>query len=113
MTIPLTPAVIEKFKDFLVNPANYGCSYKPLHEVFVDGDHYEPQDKLFDAYIDYIQKPLPKVVFYIIMQEEFPELRGCDEWDEIAKDGKQVHRVGNLGYKLKLNIAEPKEGGRQ
>jgi len=96
----MTPEVIERFKDFLVNPLKWQCSYKPLHEFFIEGDHYEPQDKLFKAYLDYIKKPLPKVIFYIIMQEEFPQFGGCDTF--IDEDGKRRNR--DFGYKLKLNI---------
>ena len=56
----MTPEVIERFKDFLVNPLKWKCSYKPLHECFVEGDHYEPQDKLFEAYLNYIKNRYQK-----------------------------------------------------
>ena len=46
-SIPLTPSVIAKFTDFLVNPKKYDCDYKPLKECFVEGDHYEPQHLLY------------------------------------------------------------------
>ena len=100
MKIPLTPDVIAQYKDFLVNPAKYKCDYKPLHDCFVEGDHYAPQNHLYEQYIDYIQKPLPKVIFYIIMQEEFSEYGGCDMITE--KDGSRHN--GDFGYKLKLAI---------
>ena len=48
----MTPEVVAQYKDFLVNPQKYKCDYKPLHECFVEGDHYEPQDKLYDKYIE-------------------------------------------------------------
>ena len=91
----LTPAVIRRFTDFLVNPHEYNFDYKPLKECFVEGDHYEPQHLLYQQYVDYIQKPLPKVVFYIIMQEQFPEYFGKDDRPGTRHD---------LGYKLKLNV---------
>lgn len=94
-SIPLTPSVIAKFTDFLVNPEKNNCTYKPLKECFVEGDHYEPQHLLYQQYVDYIKKPLPKVIFYIIMQEQFPEYYGKDD-----RPGMR----GDLGYKLKLNI---------
>ena len=94
-SIPLTPAVIERFTDFLVNPEKWNCTYKPLKECFVEGDHYEPQHLLYQQYVDYIKKPLPKVVFYIIMREQFPEYFGKDD-----REGQR----GDLGYKLKLNV---------
>lgn len=64
-SIPLTPQVIGQFTDFLVNPKKYNCDYKPL----------------------------PKVVFYIIMREQFPEYFGKDDREGTRHD---------LGYKLKL-----------
>lgn len=103
-TILMTPAVVERYKDFLVNPKKWGCTYKPLHEVFVEGDHYTPQDELFDEYIKYLNKPLPEFMFFIVMGEEFPEYGGCDEWDTVNEKGETVHHRGNFGYKLKLNL---------
>ena len=93
--IPLTPAVVERFTDFLVNPKKFNCTYKPLKECFVEGDHYEPQHLLYQQYVEYIKKPLPKVIFYIIMREQFPEYYGKDSRPGMG---------GNLGYKLKLNV---------
>ncbi|MCR5578647.1 MAG: hypothetical protein K6F74_05480 [Prevotella sp.] len=94
-TIPLTPSVIAKFTDFLVNPEKNNCTYKPLKECFVEGDHYEPQHLLYQQYVDYIKKPLPKAIFYIIMREQFPEYFGKDDRPGTRHD---------LGYKLKLNV---------
>ena len=95
LNIPLTPAVVERFTDFLVNPKKFNCTYNPLKECFVEGDHYEPQHLLYQQYVEYIKKPLPKVMFYIIMREQFPEYYGKDSRPGMG---------GNLGYKLKLNV---------
>lgn len=95
LNIPLTPAVVERFTDFLVNPKKFNCTYKPLKECFVEGDHYEPQHLLYQQYVEYIKKPLSKVMFYIIMREQFPEYYGKDSRPGMG---------GNLGYKLKLNV---------
>ena len=81
---------------FLKNPKKYKCSYKPLREVFKETDKYIPQDKLYKKYIDYIKKPLPEVIFYIIMRETFEEFGGC----ETDEDGKPM----DYGYRLDLNI---------
>lgn len=94
--IQLTPATINQYTDFLVNPSKYGCTYKPLKSVFVEGDHYEPQHLLYQQYLEYIKKPLPRVIFYIIMQEQFPEFRGKDDREGTRHD---------IGYKLKLNLS--------
>lgn len=95
--IPLTKETIAQFTDFLVNPQKYNCNYKPLKECFVEGDHYEPQHLLYNQYVNYIKKPLPKPFFYIIMQEQFPEYYGKD-----MRKGKGFRH--DLGYKLKLNV---------
>lgn len=95
-TIPLNPEVINLYRHFLEHPEKHGCDYKPLKEVFKETDKYIPQDKLYKKYLDYIKKPLPKVIFYIIMRETFEEFGGC----ETDEDGNQM----NWGYKLDLNI---------
>lgn len=95
-SIPLTPQTVALFRKFLEHPEEFeGCDYKPLKECFVEGDYYEPQHLLYQQYVDYIKKPLPKVVFYIIMREQFP--------DYFGKDDRPGQR-GDLGYKLKLNV---------
>lgn len=92
-TILLTPEVTAQYTDFLVNPKKYNCTYKPLNECFVEGDHYEPQHLLYQQYVNYIKKPLPKVFFYTIMREQFPEYFGKDDRKGTRHD---------FGYKLKL-----------
>lgn len=94
-SIRITPEVIAQYTDFLVNPKKYNCTYKPLMECFVEGDHYEPQHLLYNQYADYIQKPLPKAVFYIIMQNNFSGYYGKDMREGTRHD---------FGYKLKLNV---------
>ena len=95
-TIPLNSKVVDLYRDFLENPKKNGFEYKPLREVFKETDKYIPQDELYKKYLDYIKKPLPKVIFYIIMREMFEEFGGC-ETDEKGK-------CMNWGYRLDLNI---------
>ena len=95
-TIPLNSKVIDLYRDFLENPKKNGFQYKPLREVFKETDKYIPQDKLYKKYLDYIKKPLPKVVFYIIMRETFEEFGCCF----FTKDVKRII----LCYKLDLNL---------
>ena len=95
----ITPDVIDLYKDLLVHPDKYGCAYQPLHEAFVGCDEVTPQDKLFEQYLNYINKPLPKVVFYIIMQEEFPEFRAVEPLEKISR---KLIKGGCAGYRLKL-----------
>lgn len=94
MEIHLDQQTIDLFKSFLMEPAKHGCQYKPMKECFAEADVYTPQHILYQQYVDYLQKPLPKVIFYIIMREVYPELFG-----------KQNDK-GDLGYKLKLVVSK-------
>ncbi len=98
MNIPLTPYTIALYTDLLINPQKYNCEYKPLRECFKMAEKVTPQDELYEQYISYINKPLPKPVFYIIMRHTFPLLFGADKI--LDDSGKLVgHR---LGYKLEF-----------
>lgn len=99
MNIPLTPHTIALYTDMLVNPQKYNCDYKPLGECFKMAEKVTPQDELYEQYISYINKPLPKPVFYIIMRNMYPTLFRAD----VHKDdsGKLVIR-GRLGFKLEF-----------
>lgn len=37
-SIPLNSKVIDLYRDFLEHPEEYGCTYKPLKEVFKETD---------------------------------------------------------------------------
>lgn len=91
----VTPDVINHYKDLLVHPDKYGCTYKPLHDAVVECDEVTPQDILFNQYLEYIKKPLPKVMFYIIMEQEFAAYKGVEPKDENGKGGR-------IGYRLKI-----------
>lgn len=100
-TIHLTPQTIAQYKDFLTHPEKYpNCDYKPLHEIFTENDTVTPQDILYQQYIQYINKPLPKFIFYIIMEEEFPQFK--DKEPLIEDELKHNKLSGRIGYKLKL-----------
>lgn len=101
----LNKATINQYKDFLENPQKYDCNYKPIKECFAPSKHVTPQDKLYELYIAHIDKPLPKVVFYIIMQELYDEYRGKAPYDEKTKKG------GEFGYALDV-VAPPVAGVR-
>ena len=91
----LSPSVVAQYKEFLMHPEKFeNCDYKPLEECFVPADEYTPQHILYNQYVEYLQKPLPKVIFYIIMQEVYPTLYGKND----AATGLST----DLGYKLKF-----------
>ena len=79
---------IAAFETILNNPKDHGFSFMPLSEIFIEAEKPTAKHILFNQLIDYIQKPLPKIFFYIIM-------------DKMHRVGKADD--GNLGYFLKLN----------
>lgn len=101
----LNKDTINQYKDFLENPQKYNCNYKPIKECFAPSKYVTPQDKLYELYVAHIDKPLPKAVFYIIMQELYDEHRGKALYDEKTKKG------GEFGYALDV-IVPPVAGVR-
>lgn len=85
----LSKESVDAYKELLENPEKYGLEFRPLKECFESSDQVTPKHILFEQYIEYLQKPLPKVIFYIIMDEVYGNLIGRK--DEKPKD---------LGYKL-------------
>lgn len=79
---------INAYKTLMLNPKENGLDMPALHDCFEEGEG-TPKHILFDQYIEKIQKPLPKVFFYIIMDEIYA--------DKITKCAD-----GNIGYKLKI-----------
>ena len=79
---------INAYKTIIENPQDYGFSFKPLGECFNEAnDDPTPKHILFKEYVDYIQKPLPKVFFYLIMDRLYPQGKASS---------------GHFGYKVKL-----------
>lgn len=87
---------INAYKELLTNPQKYGFDFKPIKECFEEVEEVTPKHILYEQYMEYLKKPLPKVVFYIIMDELFG--------DRIAKTSCTGLYKGYLGYKLKLNV---------
>ena len=99
MKIPLTPHTISLYTDMLENPKKYNCDYKPIRECFRMAEKVTPQHQLYEQYVSYINKPLPKPVFYIIMRNTYPTLFTADKHKD--ESGKII--VEDLGYKLEFN----------
>lgn len=92
----LSYSSIEAYKKLLTNPTNYGFEFKPIQECFEKVEEVTPKHILYEQYMEYLKKPLPKVVFYIVMDELFG--------DRIGKTGDKGIYKCYLGYKLKLNV---------
>lgn len=52
-------------------------------------DESTPQHILFNEYIAYLKRPLPKFMFYIIMDEIYPESKGKAE-SKYDADGNHI-----------------------
>lgn len=92
--IQLTPGHVAAYKELLTNLEKNGFNFRPITECFKEIETVTPKHELFNVYIDYLNKPLPKVMFYIIMDELYGHLIG----QAINAEGKP----GNLGYKLEF-----------
>ena len=91
-TLILCPESIDAYKTLLTHPADHGLTFRPLAECFRESDTVTPKHELYATFINYLQKPLPKVMFYIIMDELYSSLIDVEK----LPDGTN----GNLGYKL-------------
>lgn len=81
----LNAASVDAFTKLISNPKEYGFDFKPFKECFEESNTCTALHILYQNYIDYIQKPLPKVFFYIIMENTFGHPNGND-------------KNGNAGY---------------
>jgi hypothetical protein len=86
----LNKQTIDAYRELLTNPEKHGLPFKALAECFKASDKITAKHIIYGQFINYLKKPLPKVIFYIIMDELF----GCDGKDE----------KGDLGYKLYLCV---------
>lgn len=85
----LTPALISAYRDIIFNPSKHGLEFKPMKDCFEKSDEVTAKHILHFKFMIYINKPLPKVIFYILMDELFGFGDGKDE-------------NGYLGYHLKI-----------
>jgi hypothetical protein len=88
-TLTLSPEAVNAYKTILQDPVAYKMDFKPLGEVLVKSDKITAQHILFNEFAAYIKRPLPKVIFYIILNEIYGMTQGNDE-------------NGNAGYYLKV-----------
>jgi len=85
----LNPQSVDAYKQLMTKPKDHGLDIPALEECFDEFEEGTPKHILYQQYIDKIQKPLPKVFFYIIMDElYFKKITKCPD--------------GNLGYKFKI-----------
>jgi len=84
----LTPDVVVAYKTLMTKPKENGLENIPsLDECFAPAEEARAKHLLYEDYIKLIGKPVPKVIFYIVMDELHSTVKAPD---------------GNLGWKLKI-----------
>lgn len=83
----LTEELISAYKQMLSNPEKHNLAFPSLREIFLLSDTAIAKHIVYDKYQRIIDKNIPKIIFYIIMDEMFPQKKAED---------------GNLGYVVKF-----------
>lgn len=84
----LDEQTVNAYKNMLSNPKEYNLPFKSLGELLIPSDKVIAKHILYNDYKKAIDRNVPKVVFYIIMDEIFPIGKAED---------------GNLGYFAELS----------
>ena len=86
----LNPEAVAAYKEVITNPSKHGLDIDPLEECFSESEEVTACHIMYQQYKKYIgNRPLPKVIFYIILEEIYGRCNGQDE-------------KGNNGYHLKF-----------
>lgn len=83
----LNTQTVNAYRDILSDPKKQGLHFKPMADYFQESDIVTAKHTLFEKLIEVIKVPLPKVIFYILIDEAHNS--------RIGKDAE-----GNLGYAL-------------
>lgn len=89
-TIQLTPETVDAYKTLITKPKENGLQFDAITDCFEKSETVTAKHILAEAYIIHIDKPLPKVILYIIMDDLFGQCNGKDE-------------NGCLGYYLRFS----------
>jgi hypothetical protein len=81
--IVVCPESVAAFRELMTNPGKHGLSFPSLDNCFIASDTPTAKHILFKQYVDLINKPLPKIFFYIVMDEVFPKI-GIDPTNNCA-----------------------------
>lgn len=90
MILTLTSEVVESYEKLLTNPAGFGLEFPAMNDCFEYSNEITAKHELAQAYIDHIEKDVPKLIIYIIMTDWYGECKYRDS-------------SGLLGYPLKFN----------
>ncbi len=87
----LTTYSVAACRALLEKPDKFGLSFRPIHLCFDESEEVTANHILFRAFHDEVPQ-LPKIFFYIIMEEIYGPPNGKDA-------------AGNLGYHLTFKPA--------
>ena len=76
----LNEQTVSAFREVLTNPQAHGFNFKSLSEIFEKSTEPTPKHVLFEKYTALIDRDIPKVIFYILMDELF-EVKKCTNKD--------------------------------
>lgn len=91
----LSEETVALFTDWLTNPAAHNSKLPALADCFITSETGTPKHILYTEYLKYIDRVpehLPKVFFYIIMDNLYSQIK-CQS--------------GELGYPLIIKETEP------
>jgi len=78
---------ISAYRELLANPKNHNLPFPSFRDLFLPSDEAIAKHVAHEKYCKLIDRNIPKVIFYILMDEIFPQ----------KKDSE-----GNLGWCFKL-----------
>ena len=99
-TMILNKETVDAYETILNNPSEYGLPIKPITEWFEECEEVTAKHELFEQLVNAIQRPMPKVIFYILMDKMYPS--------RIGNDSK-----GCAGYGLRLVLTPATESSAQ
>ncbi|KPE51259.1 hypothetical protein [Chryseobacterium indologenes] len=79
--------MVSAYKECLANPKKHNLSFPSLREIFLPSDIAVAKHIVFEKYQIIIGREIPKLIFYIILDEVFPQKKADD---------------GNLGWCLEF-----------
>lgn len=83
----LTPETVSAYRDILANPTKHNLPFPSFRDLFLPSDYAIAKHIAHDKYEKIIDRNIPKVIFYILLDEIFPQ----------KKDS-----AGNLGWCFKF-----------
>jgi len=90
MIMNVTTELVSVYRDMLANPSKHNLPFQSFREIFLPSDDAIAKHEVHDTYQKIINREIPKIIFYIILDGIFPQ----------KNDEK-----GNLGYCVKFNTS--------